>query len=535
MNKLHSFKTDISKVSLPKEIAYPYNYTPHTLAKIASKELQNYLNTQSDFQHDFGLTTNSNKGLGKMFGVLVVKNSKNTLGFIAAFSGRLADTNTHDYFVPPVFDILQPDSFYKQTENKINSINLQLEKLNRTFLNIEKEFFTIKEKYDSLFNEEQIKIKSRRIERKKENQTDNQKNINEEFYLREYKIYLDEKSKPFKKSYLALKKQRDDLKEQRKSLSNYVQYKIFESYNFLNYEGKSKNLIGIFNQDEIPAGAGDCCAPKLFQYAFVHQLTPVALAEFWWGKPLPSAIRKHKQFYPACSGKCKPILSHMLKGLPVEENPLLQQLSTTKTLDILYEDRYILAINKPPEFLTVKGKEIHNTIEQLVQKKYPDATGPMIVHRLDMSTSGILLITKTKEAHKKLQQQFIEKTIKKRYVAILSGKLRQEKGIINLPLCMDPNERPRQLVSKEYGKKAITHWEVITVQESTTKVYFYPITGRTHQLRVHAAHHLGLNTPIVGDDLYGEKADRLYLHADLIIFTHPINNKKHTLIAPAPF
>jgi tRNA pseudouridine32 synthase/23S rRNA pseudouridine746 synthase len=152
-----------------------------------------------------------------------------------------------------------------------------------------------------------------------------------------------------------------------------------------------------------------------------------------------------------------------------------------------------------------------------------------------MSTSGIMLIAKSTEVYKKLQQQFIKRSIKKRYVAMLDGVLPGEKGEINLPLRVDLDNRPNQLVCYEYGKKAITLWEIIERTATQTRVYFYPITGRTHQLRVHAAHQLGLNTPIVGDDLYGTKAHRLHLHAESITFIHPISKETLTIHCHAPF
>ena len=284
-----------------------------------------------------------------------------------------------------------------------------------------------------------------------------------------------------------------------------------------------------------PAGSGECSAPKLLQYAFANDLKPITMAEFWWGKSPNSEIRKHKNFYPACQSRCKPILTHMLKGVDLEENKMLEGLSEEKELEIIFEDDVLIVINKPAEFLSVPGKEISDSVYTRMKKKFPDATGPLIVHRLDMSTSGILVLTKTKEANKILQSQFIKRTIKKRYVALLDGNLQENEGIIKLPLRVDLDDRPRQLVCFKHGKPAETRWKVIQRENNKTRVHFYPITGRTHQLRVHASYFNGLNAPIIGDDLYGKKANRLHLHAEFIEFFHPKTKEKISFSIPPEF
>ena len=323
----------------------------------------------------------------------------------------------------------------------------------------------------------------------------------------------------------------------RKKTSAILQNTLFEKYRFLNQQKETKGLLAIFNNPSSrpPAGAGDCSAPKLLQYAFKHHLTPIALAEFWWGISPNSEIRKHKNFYPSCQSRCKPILNHMLEGIDMDENLLLKNLTKKEELSVIFEDDDLIVVNKPPEFLSVPGKEIKDSVYTRIKQKYPEATGPLIVHRLDMSTSGIIVLTKTKEANKILQGQFIKRTVKKRYVALLSGKLSKKQGVIKLPLRLDLDDRPRQLVDFTNGKKAETNWVFINQNNNQTRVHFYPITGRTHQLRVHAAHKEGLNTPIKGDDLYGNKQDRLYLHAEFIEFTHPTSRNKISFTVPADF
>ena len=303
-----------------------------------------------------------------------------------------------------------------------------------------------------------------------------------------------------------------------------------------------------------PAGAVECALPKLLQYAYLHQLKPLAMAEFWWGDSPKNEIRHHGYYYPSCKGKCEPILQHMLQGLEVDENPLLNPVHEEEELEIVFEDEWLLVVNKPAGMLSVPGKaEDRDSVYHRLKKKYPEATGPMIVHRLDMATSGLLLVAKTKEVHQDLQAQFANRSIKKRYVAVLDGIVLPERtgntGRIELPLCLNPLDRPRQMVSSEHGKEAITEYQIISESERITsasentfnesnridesersinesrkytRIIFYPLTGRTHQLRVHAAHPEGLGCPILGDELYGKKADRLYLHAEYIEFRHPI-------------
>jgi tRNA pseudouridine32 synthase/23S rRNA pseudouridine746 synthase len=319
------------------------------------------------------------------------------------------------------------------------------------------------------------------------------------------------------------------LREERKVKSAKLQRKLFNQYRFLNQAKEEKSLYEIFLptiNDVPPAGAGECAAPKLLQYAFLNDWKPIALAEFWWGASPKSAVRKHGYFYPACRGKCEPILKHMLEGMEIDDNPLLTNPAEGKTVGVVYEDDYLLVVNKPAEFFSVPGKNIEDSVALRMKQRYPTATGPLVVHRLDMSTSGLMLIAKTKEVHKRLQYQFVKRTIKKRYVALLDGTIEEETGFIDLPLRVDLEDRPRQLVCYKHGKNARTKWEVIEKSNGKTRVYFYPITGRTHQLRVHAAHPEGLNTPIIGDDLYGKKGERLHLHAEWIEFLHPVTKKR---------
>ena len=312
------------------------------------------------------------------------------------------------------------------------------------------------------------------------------------------------------------------LKAKRAAHSADVQQRIFERYTFLNALGQTQNVLSLFAESP-PAGAGECAAPKLLQYAYQHQLQPICMAEFWWGMSPDSEVRIHGHFYPSCKSKCEPILGYMLQGLNVDPNPITA-IHPPKALDIIYEDNHIVAINKAPEYLSVPGKNPQpNSLEDL-KKYFPEADGPLLVHRLDMSTSGIMLAAKTKLMHQRLQRQFVLRKVQKQYIAVLAGIPAQMAGEIRLPLRVDLDDRPRQLVCEKHGSYAHTTYEVLETVNGETRIRLFPKTGRTHQLRVHAAHHLGLNCPIKGDDLYGQKADRLHLHAAKLGFYHPFTN-----------
>ena len=543
----HPFKTNISEISLPEKFTFPFYYEPHELSVIAAKELQNYLEIQTDFEHNFGLEKDQD-GLviGKMFGVLVVQNQEKELCYLWAFSGKLADSNEHSVFVPTVFDMLQEDSFFKKEEKILNRYNKEIETLenehsyiaaielfNQKKVQAETELKAQKEtiKHGKKRRSELRKNKENPLTSEEEAQL-NKESQDEGILLKKMTQYWNHHILAASNNLEKFTNKINQLKEERKQKSAALQQQLFEKYAFLNQFGELKSLAEIFNGNP-PAGAGECAAPKLLHYAFQHKLKPIALAEFWWGQSPKSEVRKHQNFYPACMGKCEPILGHMLKGIEMDINPFLVNPAEGKELEIVFEDEYLLIVNKPAEFLSVPGKQVTDSVYSRMKQKYPKVTGPLVVHRLDMSTSGLLLIAKSSEIYKNLQAQFIKRQIKKRYVALLNGIVKADNGIINLPLRVDLDNRPNQLVCFDYGKSAQTQWEVIKRENGNTLVYFYPITGRTHQLRVHAAHPQGLNTPIVGDDLYGTKANRLHLHAESITFKHPISMELMTItVAP---
>ena len=548
-----TFKTNISGIALPEKFTFPFYYEPHELSIIAANELQSYLEMQTDFEHNFGLDENQ-EGLviGKMFGVLVCQNQEGELGYLWAFSGKLAGVNHHPYFVPTIFDMLHEDGFFRKEEEVLNAINRQIEILeNSNELRTKKnQLEKTKTEASTDIQNQKDKIKRLKLERDEKRisfstlssseiesleQELSEESKKESILLKKMTKYWNFQIENAQKNVNLLLNEINQLKEERRQKSGALQQKLFAEYSFLNQFGDRKSIGEIFNNNP-PAGAGECAAPKLLHYAFEHNLKPIAMAEFWWGQSPKSEIRKHKQFYPACKSKCEPILlSHMLKGLEMEANPFQENPAEGKSIEIIFEDEVLAVINKPAEFLSVPGKMISDSVYQRVKELYPNATGPLIVHRLDMSTSGLMLIAKDEEMYVKLQSQFIKRTIKKRYVALLDGVLEKNEGFIDLPLRVDLNDRPRQLVCFEHGKPAQTKWEKIEVRNNQTLVNFYPITGRTHQLRVHASHELGLKTPIVGDDLYGSKANRLHLHAENLTFFHPLTKEELEITVAAEF
>lgn len=551
-----SFKTSIEGISLPEKFTFPFYYEPHPLSIIAANELQEYLTNQNEWQHNFGLDDSMDGMIiGKMFGILVVQNDENEIGYLAAFSGKLADKNIHQRFVPPVFDMLDENGYFKKEEIILNNLNADIEKLENDLA-----YQDLKNKHKILEQKafETIEAKKLEIRDRKKKRDFIRKDAAIRGLELDLKIIEDFKRESLKDKsdlkkltenwniQLNLSQKNIDefeniiiqLKEERKAKSAALQQRLHDEYAFLNARGETKNLHDIFSatkQQKPPAAAGECAAPKLLQFAFKNNLKPIAMAEFWWGKSPKSEIRKHQHFYPACRGKCEPILEHMLKGLTVDDNPMLVNPAENKDISIVYDDEYLCIVNKPAEFLSVPGIAIQDSIYTRIKEKYPEISGPIIVHRLDMSTSGLLLIAKNKRVHQKLQKQFIDKTISKRYVALLDGNVKTDEGIIDLPLRVDLEDRPRQMVCYEYGKNAKTKYKVVERKNNTTKIHFWPITGRTHQLRVHASHLLGLNAPIVGDDLYGKKSDRLYLHAESITFEHPETKKIMTIEALSDF
>lgn len=469
--------------------------------------------------------------------------------------------------MPAVFDYLQPNGYFKTHEAEISRINQSISHLEKDERMKEARTLIrqLQEERKRTIAAYQEKMKEAKAKRDSRREAGNLSEAEEAEMIRESQ-FMKAELRRLKKSLsekTGLETEFEDyqenilrLKQLRKQLSDALQQWLFSQFRMLNQEGESKDLLEIFRDEALkeypqaaiatsriaalkmvpPAGSGECCEPKLLQYAYQHGYKPLQMAMFWWGESPKEEIRHHLQFYPACNGKCKPILHWMLPASTFEPEAI--NLSIYDKVETLYEDREIAVIHKPEGLLSVPGKDAAQpSVYALMRRKYPEATGPLIVHRLDMATSGVLLIAKTEFAYHRLQKAFLNHQIQKKYVAIISGKDISEKGIISLPLLPDYLNRPRQIVNHEQGKEAITEYEILErIDGSHLRIALYPKTGRTHQLRVHCAHQEGLNAPILGDPLYGnEKAARLHLHAEEITFEHPLTGKKITIKRKADF
>lgn len=548
MNKIvHHLNTDIQP---PHQFTFPFCYEPHPLCRLAAAEVEHHIIESGVWQGE--------TSCGKMFGVLVVRYELGVrnyelgvrsceLGFIAAYSGLLAGRNDWAYFVPPVFDAQQPDGHFKVTERSISDINREIDCIRHSdeYKRVKAEEAALRQKAADRIAAMKQHIASAKAERDRR-RSDAQAGL---VHISEAETAAMTRESQTLKADLRRLKQRLDmelsaahaltfqyderiaaLRQRRRSMSDELQRWLFMQYRMLNARGEERNLIDIFSTTTHgipPAGAGDCCAPKLLQYAYSHGLQPVCMAEFWWGESPRQEIRHHLSYYPACRSKCLPILTHMLQGLDVEPNPLTA--TASEELKIVYEDDAICVVDKPAGMLSVPGKDNVESVESIMRQRWHQYDGnPIMVHRLDRDTSGLMVVARTLEAYHSLQQQFACRTAAKRYEAVLDGVPALQQGTISLPLMPDITDRPRQRVDMEHGKPSVTTYRVVSTQNHRTLVWLFPHTGRTHQLRVHCAHPLGLATPILGDPLYGRgtAAPRMYLNAAELEITHPVTGRR---------
>jgi tRNA pseudouridine32 synthase/23S rRNA pseudouridine746 synthase len=512
---------------LPERFNNPFDYVPHPVCEAAVADLLPRVEELMRGNPE-----------GKMFGVLIVTKEEK-LYYLAAFSGQLYDKSVLPGFVPPVFDFLDPDGYFKVHEAEITAINQEISSLESDSRHIEsrKTYQQLQADAEVAIAEAKRKMQEAKAKRDAERSqrmltTDEEADFVKESQflkaeLRREKQRWAEKLAAAKAEVDDFEKRIDELANRRKTMSEALQNWLFEHFVMVNYEGERRNLLEIFRdtvQQLPPAGTGECCEPKLLQYAYTHGLKPVQMAMFWWGKSPDNEIRHHLHYYPACSGKCKPVLTYMLPSGVLAAQP---QRTLAEQLEIVYEDDDLWVVNKPSGMLSVPGKSNRESVISILQSRCKEDEIPLVVHRLDMDTSGLLIVAKHKTAHYQIQKQFRNREIQKTYVAVLDGEPLPigEKGRIELPLSPDLMHRPFQMVDKEHGKPTIT--EYLVVDEHVVELH--PLTGRTHQLRVHCAHAEGLNRPIKGDNLYGCRADRLYLHAARIAFAHPETGEEMVL------
>lgn len=541
----HLLHTDIAK---PRRFTYPFCYEPHPLAVTAAEAVRRHISGNAE------LRAEADKG--KMFGVLVAEDADGRTGFLAAYSGLIGNRHDRSYFVPPIVDTTAPDGYFKVHEAEITALNKEIEEIENAA-----EYIALIQRKDATAARARHDIESYKIAvgeararrhdiRRRQtviSTGEREAMLNESRYmnaqLRRIKRQGREDVAVIERLLAPYQTRIDRLRARRKTLSDSLQQWLFDRYDILNARGERRSLCSIFAATAgkvPPSGAGDCCAPKLLQYAYGHGYRPVCMAEFWWGESPKNEIRHHGRYYTACRGKCKPILTHMLQGLDVDPDPQMT-VTADEHVEVLYDDDAVAVINKPAGLLSVPGRGDGGTesnrrsVLHLMRDRYPEATGPMIVHRLDMDTSGVMIIAKDEQTYASLQKMFAGHKVKKRYVALLEKQLPPAEGTISLPLRPDPLNRPMQMADTENGKEAVTDYKITAAGNGRSRVTLYPRTGRTHQLRVHCAHADGLNAPIAGDNLYGHPGTRLFLHAEAVEFTHPVTGKTIYIEKKAPF
>ncbi|MCQ2288685.1 MAG: pseudouridine synthase [Muribaculaceae bacterium] len=542
MSRLHDFKCNIEGMELPRLFTFPFHYTPHPLCVEAAREVQEYVAGHSEWADELAL--------GKMLGVLVVQAPDSPQPqFLAAFSGNVAGSNDLPYFVPAVYDLLNPEGEFKQGEAAITSINHRIAAMMQSpsLVKAREQLATATQRGRMCiedFKREMADAKARRDAMRDAGELsaeDSERLLNESRYmkaeLKRLRQRVEADVAASRKGVAELEDEIATLKSQRKTMSEALQERIFRLFVVENALGERCDLTDIFAAAEgklPPSGSGECCAPKLLHYAYTHGFKPLCMAEFWWGESPQGEVRHHGHYYPACRSKCKPILDYMLQGLEVEENVLARPVSSDD-LEVVYDDQWLTVVNKPSGMLSVPGKLLDDSAQTRFQRLYPLASGPIVVHRLDQETSGLLVFAKDKDTHKALQEQFACRAISKTYIAVLDGVVAEDAGVIELPLRPDVDDRPRQMVDPVHGKNAVTSYKVLERKDGRTLIEFRPHTGRTHQLRVHASHPQGLNAPIVGDVLYGTSSSRLMLHAGALAFLHPHTGELVAVTCPCQF
>ncbi|UOE87456.1 RluA family pseudouridine synthase [Vibrio splendidus] len=545
-------QTATQDLSIPTRFTFPYYYTPHPTCELAMLQLQQSL-------LDCGVNETSQ---GNLYAVLLVQDpTTQELGYLSAFSGLQLDSSlasqlTSIAFVPSAFDGQQFQSHNSANLARQSQLADDIKKLQQSHnldaLVTELQELTVESA--QAIEAFQLAMAANKTQRNElRDQANHEKALGNLESAANLLKQLGNQSSQEKRDLKALRiewKQKiaerqsqvdlidselKNRKQDHQAISEQLETQRLSHYRFIDQALESKSLLELLDGKDALEGSGDCCLPKLLNSAFEHGFKPLALSEFWWGLPPTDIIRQHANLYPVCQSKSFEILDHQLSDIELEDNPLIVNPALGKSFDIVYEDDEIVVVNKPEEFLSVPGKFIEDSVYTRIKARYPNATGPLIIHRLDMSTSGLLILALTAESNKHIQKQFIDRTVEKRYTALLDGEIDGKSGDISLPLRGDITDRPRQLVCHEHGRNADTYWQAIGTSNGKTKVHLYPKTGRTHQLRVHCAHPLGLGVPIRGDDLYGYKRERLHLHAGYLKLIHPTTGEWMEFEVPSEF
>jgi tRNA pseudouridine32 synthase/23S rRNA pseudouridine746 synthase len=530
---------------------------PHALARQAAELMQAELRTGLVAP---GIPTATLDGLegGKMFGVLVVQEPDGRIGFLRSFSGMLAGQWEVAGFVPPLFDREARAQVEPAGEAVVKALLARAEAFRNS-----PELLSLRaahEEQEARHTGERAALRARHEERRKrrharraelavsdtlteaEKRTAlhalDQESRGDKAELRRLEATQEEERREIEPKRARLERRLRALERLRWIVCRALMKRIHDTYRIPNARGERRPLRALFAPGEPPSGAADCAAPKLLAHAFTHGLRPLALAEFWWGAPPSAGGRVTGEFYAACRDKCAPLLPFMLDGLHVAPPRTFSPRAVTAGgLSVVFEDAWLVVIDKPHGLLSVPARDtsVTDSVLARLRARYPHATGPLLVHRLDLDTSGLLVAALDPATHADLQRQFLHREVHKRYVAWVEGHVRGEQGTIDFPMRVDLDDRPRQIHDPVHGKSAVTRWQVLERKGERTRVAFFPLTGRTHQLRVHAAHPLGLGAPIVGDRLYGRQDERLLLHAESISFRHPRTGQRVSFERQAPF
>lgn len=485
---------------------------------------------------------------GKMFGVLAVADAEGRVGFLRAVSGQLERQHRVEGYAPPVFDVALREAVEPVAEKVVKGLTSRVDaaRLEPTLLAARAALVELEARHvsarETLRSRHAVNKQARKVARETTTDTaarhalDQLSRADDAERRKQEALFRDEHAQAM--AVLApLERRLAALERLRRIASQEAMRRIWDSYVFTSFSGEQTTVRALFPAGDPPSGAGDCSAPKLLDAARRLALTPLALAEFWWGAPPPGGGRVEGMYFPACKEKCGPVLPFLLRGIEVAKRETWKPRAVPEEeLRIVLQDERFLVLDKPAGMLSVPARDesVTDCLTVRVQRRFPNATGPLAVHRLDLDTSGLLLVALDDEAYRLLQAQFLSRSVQKQYTAVLEGEVRGEEGLIELPLRVDLEQRPRQMVDFAHGKFAQTKWKVLSRGAGRTRVAMWPLTGRTHQLRVHAAHPQGLGVPIVGDRLYGAPAERLLLHATVLEFNHPVTGAPVKVVSELP-
>lgn len=522
----------------------PFDYIPDRACGEAFRELCGRLEALKGSGRADDINFMRELEAGKMLGVLIAADADGVRHTLYAFSGQLGHGGFHyPGFVGPVFDYLQPDGHFKTHERDISRQNLDIARFETESLRpIKTEYERVRNALDAEVSATRDRYRESKATRDARRKTGNVSDAEltamirqsqfEKAELHRLKKRAAAQLEPYAARLKEAEAQLTKMKEKRRADSEALQQWLFTNFRLLNARGESLSLSEIFADTPMripPSGAGECCAPKLLHAAYLQGWQPVAMAEYWYGRGKEGEVRIHGRHYPACRGKCRPVLGWMLQGLDIKP-PLDSDCEVTamREPEIIFESRWFCVVDKPAGMLSVPGKGAALSVQQWLEAKYGPERDVKVVHRLDQDTSGLLMAAFGPTAYRALQFLFASRQVKKTYIADLEGDYQSrgipQKGRIALPLSPDWLDRPRQRVDLDNGKNAVTDYEFLSVSDGHSRVMLHPLTGRTHQLRVHAASDAGLGMPILGDRLYGHgNRLRLHLHAKTLEFTSPFD------------